>query len=70
MDSYNNKINPSELIVGNTYKIKTEKTTILANFTGRNKIDGLHFVIVSNDNSNGHTIVLEQKLVFSIFSSN
>jgi hypothetical protein len=68
MDKYSNQINTSELIVNNIYKITTSKNTFLVKFIGKNKNEGMHFVIVSSNTSNGHTIVLQDKDIVSLFT--
>lgn len=58
-----NSINSSELIVNNLYKLKTKNGIILAKFVGRNKNEGLHFVLESNK----HTIVLNTSDITAIY---
>jgi hypothetical protein len=48
MDHHTNQIEVSELVINNIYKIRTNNGIILAKFTGRNKNEGLHFILESN----------------------
>ena len=56
MDHYTNQIEVSELVINNIYKIRTNNGIILAKFVGRNKDEGLHFVLESNK----HHVVLNK----------
>jgi hypothetical protein len=55
MDHYTNQIEVSELVINNIYKITTKKGILLAKFVGRNKNEGLHFALESNN----HTVVIK-----------
>jgi|LauGreDrversion2_5_1035112.scaffolds.fasta_scaffold733007_1 hypothetical protein len=63
MDKYANQIEESALVINNTYKITTKKGDILAKFVGRNKNEGLHFVL----DANKHTIVLKVSEIQNIY---
>jgi hypothetical protein len=63
MDKYANQIEESALVINNTYKITTKKGAILAKFVGRNKNEGLHFVL----DANKHTIVLKVSEIQNIY---
>ena len=63
MNNNTNTIDLSELVINNTYKITTKKGTILAKFVGRNKNEGLHFIL----DSNKHTVVLKVSEITSIY---
>ena len=65
MDNYTTYTNIESLKPNNVYKITTNKDTFLVKFLGRNKDDGLHFVLVSN----GHTIVIQNKDIIDIFAA-
>jgi hypothetical protein len=58
-----NSINSSELVINNLYNLKTKNGIILAKFVGRNKNEGLHFVLESNK----HTIVLNISDITAIY---
>jgi len=58
-----NPIDLTELVINNIYKITTKKGTILAKFVGRNKNEGLHFVL----NANKHTVVLKVSEIQNIY---
>ena len=51
-----NPIDVSELVINNIYKLKTKNGMFLAKFVGRNKNEGLHFILESNK----HTIVINK----------
>ena len=63
MENYTNQIEINTIIPRNTYKIVTSKTTFLAKFVGRNKNEGLHFTLESNN----HTIVINPVDVIAIY---
>ena len=63
MNNNTNTIDLSELVINNKYKITTKKGTILAKFVGRNKNEGLHFIL----DSNKHTVVLKVSEITSIY---
>jgi hypothetical protein len=58
-----NPIDVSELVINNIYKLKTKNGIVLAKFVGRNKNEGLHFILESNK----HTIVMNMSDIFSIY---
>lgn len=58
-----NPIDVSELVINNIYKLKTKNGIVLAKFVGRNKNEGLHFILESNK----HTIVMNASDIFSIY---
>uniref|UniRef100_A0A6C0DAP2 Uncharacterized protein n=1 Tax=viral metagenome TaxID=1070528 RepID=A0A6C0DAP2_9ZZZZ len=63
MDKYTNQIEESTLVINNTYKITTKKGDILAKFVGRNKNEGLHFVLETNK----HTVVINPSDIIAIY---
>jgi hypothetical protein len=63
MNNYEKNIDVSELVINNVYKIATKKGMILAKFVGRNKNEGLHFVL----DSNKHTVVLNVSEITNIY---
>ena len=63
MDNYANQIDIATIVPNNIYKIITRKGVILAKFTGRNKNEGLHFILESNK----HTIVMNTSDILSIY---
>jgi len=63
MENYTNQTDITKIIPNNTYKITTNNGDILAKFVGRNKNEGLHFVLESNQ----HTIVLNHSDIISIY---
>jgi hypothetical protein len=58
-----NPIDLTELVINNIYKLKTKNSMFLAKFVGRNKNEGLHFVLESNK----HTIVVNASDILSIY---
>jgi len=58
-----NPIDLSELVINNIYETKTKNGMFLAKFVGRNKNEGLHFVLESNK----HTIVINASDILSIY---
>jgi hypothetical protein len=63
MDHYTNQIEVSELVIDNIYKIRTKNGIILAKFVGRNKDEGLHFILQSNK----HTVVMNTTDIIAIY---
>jgi len=63
MDNYSKQINIGTIVPNNIYKLKTKNGMILAKFAGRNKNEGLHFILESNK----HTIVINMSDIFSIY---
>jgi hypothetical protein len=63
MENYTIQIDIATITPNNTYKITTNKTTFLAKFVGRNKNEGLHFVL----DSNKHTIVINPSDIIAIY---
>ena len=63
MENYTNQIDITTITPNNTYKITTNKATFLAKFVGRNKNEGLHFVL----DSNKHTIVISVSDIIAIY---
>jgi hypothetical protein len=63
MDHYTNQIEVSELVINNIYKIRTKNGIILAKFVGRNKDEGLHFILQSNK----HTVVMNTTDIIAIY---
>jgi hypothetical protein len=63
MENYTNEIDIATITTNNTYKITTKKNTFLAKFVGRNKNEGLHFVLESNK----HTAVLNTSDIIAIY---
>jgi hypothetical protein len=58
-----NPIDVSELVINNIYQLKTKNGIVLAKFAGRNKNEGLHFILESNK----HIIVMNVSDIFSIY---
>jgi hypothetical protein len=63
MDNYSKQIDINTIVINNVYKLITNKNVFLAKFVGRNKNEGLHFVLESNK----HTIVVNASDILSIY---
>jgi hypothetical protein len=63
MDNYSKQIDINTIVINNVYKLITNKNVFLAKFVGRNKNEGLHFILESNK----HTIVINASDIFSIY---
>jgi hypothetical protein len=63
MDNYSKQIDINTIVINNVYKLITNKNVFLAKFVGRNKNEGLHFILESNK----HTIVINASDILSIY---
>jgi hypothetical protein len=63
MDNYSKQIDINTIVINNVYKLITNKNVFLAKFVGRNKNEGLHFVL----DANKHTIVLKVSEIQNIY---